>query len=471
VEGLGVGILAHRILAGEKAGDIGILPPNPARLIVDERQMKRWGIKSVPAGTEVRYHEPTLWEQHRVAVVATSLVLVLQFLLIAGLIVAQARQKRAEKELRSSEARFAGVFRGSPAAISIVSQANGRLLDVNPGWEKITGVSRADAIGRTPLEIGLGIGMAVGDDSSARFRQLLDSGKPLHDYEQVLRMPDGRTRWLSVSSVLVTLQDESYYIMVAKDVTEHREAEEARRQLAQTSRVALLGEITASIAHEVNQPLGAILSNTDAAIILMQPASPPLDDVRQILADIRRDNLRAGAVIERVRALVGHRETQHVPLDLNTVLLGTLKLVAHDARRRGVGLSHDLAGDLPLVHADAAQLEQVLLNLLLNAMDAMKDTPIASRQIILRSSRQGADAIEAVVEDRGHGIPPDQLGRIFDSFVTTKERGMGLGLALARSIAEAHGGNLYATNNPAGGATFHLVLPITLPVPDDGAPS
>ena len=464
-EGFGVGLLVRRLLAGEKAENIGFLPPNTPRVIVDERAMQRWNIKSVPPGTEIRYHVPTLWEAHRTAVIGTSLVLALQSLLIAGLVVARARRRRAEKELRFSEARFAGVFRGSPAAISIVRQSDGRILDVNPGWEKATGVSRTAAIGRTPLETG----MVIDGDADVRFRQFLDSGKLLHDYEQVIRTPDGRTRWLTLSTELITLHDEPCYVLVAKDVTEQREAEEARRQLAQTSRLALLGEITASIAHEINQPLGASLSNTDAAAILMRQASPPLDEVRQILADIRRDNLRASDAIHRVRALIGRREVRHVPVDLNTVLRDTLKLVAHDARRRGVTLHHELAGDLPVIHADAAQLEQVLLNLLLNAMDAMKDTPVAARLVTVRSSRKDDESVEAVVEDRGHGIPPDKLGRIFDSFYTTKEGGMGLGLALARSMAETHGGDLYATNNPSGGATFHLILPVNPPVSDDHA--
>ena len=464
-EGFGVGTLVRRILAGEKTEDIGILPPNPPRLIVDERQMKRWKIRSVPPGTEVRYHAPTLWEEHRTAVIVTSLVVALQSFLIAGLVVARARRRRAERELRSSEARFAGVFRGSPAALSIVRQSDGRILDVNPGWEKATGVSRAVAIGLTPLETG----MVIEGDAETRVRQFLASGKLLHDYEQVILTPDGHTRWLTLSTELITLQDEPCYVLVAKDVTEQREAEEARRQLAQASRLALLGEIAASIAHEINQPLGASLSNTDAATILMRQPHPPLDDVRQILADIRRDNLRASEVIHRVRALVGRQEVRQLPVDLNLVLQDTLKLVAHDARRRGVSLGHELATDLPVVQADVAQLEQVLLNLLLNAMDAMKDTPVAGRRVTVRSCRKDEGSVEAVVEDRGSGIPTDKLGRIFDSFYTTKESGMGLGLALARSIAEAHGGDLYATNLPSGGAAFHLVLPVNLPIPDDRA--
>ncbi|HEY5952955.1 MAG TPA: ATP-binding protein [Terrimicrobiaceae bacterium] len=463
-EGVVLGKLIRRVISGEKPESIGILPPNSTRLILDDRQVKRWGIKSPPAGAELRFHTPTLWEQHRALVIATIGVVALQGLMIAGLVVARTRQKRAEKELRLSEARFSGVFRGSPAAISIIRQSDGRIVDVNPGWEATTGVPRADAVGRTPIETG----MVIDGDAENRLRQFLESGKPLHDYEQVLQTPDGRTRWLSLSTELITLHDEPCYVVVAKDVTENREGEEALRQLAHTSRLAMLGEMTASIAHEVNQPLGAILSNTDAAEMLLEHAAPPLGEVRRILSDIRRDDIRASAVITRVRALVGRREVRRMPLDLNGVLLESLKLVTHDARRRGVSLIHELADDLPEIRADTVQVEQVLLNLLLNAMDAMKDTPVAFRRLVVRSFSKNGDSVEAIVEDSGHGIPPEKLGRIFDSFFTTKEGGMGLGLALARSIAEAHGGYLFAENNASTGATFHLILPVNFSSSNDG---
>ena len=155
-DGVVVGKLIRRVISGEKSESIGILPPNPTRLILDDRQVKRWGIKSVPAGAELRFHTPTLWEQHRALVIATISVVALQGLMIAGLVVARTRQKRAEKELRLSEARFSGVFRGSPAAISIIRQSDGRIVDVDPGWEATTGVPRAAAVDRTPIETGDG---------------------------------------------------------------------------------------------------------------------------------------------------------------------------------------------------------------------------------------------------------------------------------------------------------------------------
>lgn len=457
LEGFGVGQVVRRILSGETPESIGILPPNRPRYVFDHRQVERWGLDSrpLPAEAELRFRQPTLWEEHRGPVTAGVSVVAIQALLIVALLVARARRRRAERELRQSEERFASVFRGCPAAISIVRQSDGRLIDVNPAWEQFFEVSHAEALAHGPSEPGL----PAGPETDERFRHFLKSGKSLRHFEQAVRTRQGTTRWRRVSCELVPLGGEPCFVVMSENITEQREVEEARRSLAHTMRLATLGELTASIAHEVNQPLGAILSNADAAEMLLDSDAPPLAEVRQILADIRRDDLRASDVIQRVRSLVGRREVQRVPLDLNEVVDGVLRLVAHDAQRRGVAIVRDLAPGLPPVCGDRVQLEQIMLNLLLNAMDAMKDTPVATRQIALATMHPGAGTVLVRIRDSGHGIAPDRLPRIFDSFFTTKEDGMGLGLALARSIAESHGGRITAENNPAGGATFSLLIP------------
>jgi PAS domain S-box-containing protein len=460
-EGRELGEVIRRVLAGEKVAEIGVLPPSRTRLILDDRELRRWDIEEVPANAEVRFRQPPVWNYYRKEALMVGGVVVLQGLFISGLSLARRRQKRAEKGLRESEERFSGIFRDSPAPISIVRRADGRIVDVNPGWEEITGMPKDSAIGKTPLEAGM---VVRGDDAEEKFRMFLESGKPLKDYEQVHRMPDGTTRVLSLTTELTTLRGEPCYIILGKDVTEPRAIATAQEELAHTSRLAMLGEMTASIAHEINQPLGAILSNTDAAEMLLERDNPPLEEVKLILADIRHDNRRASSVIKRVRSLVGRRDVQRVPLDLNDLLLESTRLVSHDARRRGVAVVHELGEGLPLLHIDPVQVEQVVINLLLNAMDAMKGTPVATRRLVVRSSRWNENEVMAAVEDCGHGIPEDKLGRVFDSFFTTKQGGMGLGLALARSIAEAHGGRLFAENNASKGATFYLILPANFPL-------
>ena len=363
---------------------------------------------------------------------------------------------RAIAELRQSEERFAGVFRGSPVAIAIVRQADGRLVEVNPEWERFFEINREEATGKTPVDLGL-----VGSrESDRKFREMLDASEALRSFEQRVQLRNGATRWMSLSTELIQLSDEPCFIVMSRDITEQKEADESRRIIARSSRLALLGELTASIAHEVNQPLGAILSNAEAAEMLLARGEASLPEVRQILADIRRDDLRASEVITRVRALIGNRETRMEALDVNDLLESAMRLVAHDVQRRGVVVSRAYALNLPAISADRVQLEQVLLNLMLNAMDAIKGVSLADRRVILRSARRDPGAVEITVTDNGHGIAPDKLERLFDSFYTTKENGMGLGLSLVRSIAEAHAGRVTAENNAGGGATFRLILPI-----------
>jgi signal transduction histidine kinase len=218
-----------------------------------------------------------------------------------------------------------------------------------------------------------------------------------------------------------------------------------------------MGELTASIAHEINQPLGAILFNADAAELLLRADPGRVDEVRKILADIRKDDLRASEVVRRIRELLRTRALEREPLDLNEVASGVLDLLRADAARRGVALEVDLAPGLPAVPGDRVYLQQVLLNLFLNAMEAMAETPAPHRRLSVRTARN-ASGVEVSVTDAGPGVPPERLPRLFESFFTTKKDGMGLGLSIARSIVEAHGGRIWAETR-AEGATFRFTVP------------
>lgn len=366
-------------------------------------------------------------------------------------------QRATLEALRQSEERFSGVFRGSPTAISIIRQTDGHLLDVNPSWEKMYEIKRERAIGRTPVELG----MFDTPHADKRFKSFLKSAKPLLGFEQLTKTPSGASRWMNISTELVPIGGEPCFIVMSKNITEQHEVEETRKCLAQATRLATLGELAASIAHEVNQPLGAILGNAEAAEILLELPEPPISEVRQILSDIRRDDLRASETIKRVRALITTGECQMVPLDVNAALLGVTRLIAHDVRKRGVTVITQITPDLPEVSGDRIQIEQVLLNLMLNAMDASAGIPINRRTLTLSTSLKSDGWVEISVSDNGHGIPAAVLPRIFESFFSSKKNGMGLGLSLARSISEAHGGSISAENNSSGGAIFRLTLPIS----------
>jgi PAS domain S-box-containing protein len=382
-------------------------------------------------------------------------VLLLQSALIIGLLAARARQRKAENDKHLSESRFSKVFAASPVSISIIRQADGRIVDANPAWERTTGVARDQALGRTHLELGFGFE----DSGDQRYLEYLASGKALRDFEQRLRMPNGSCRLLSVSTELVNLHGEPCYISMAKDITDAQQAEEARQKLQQASRLGMLGELTASIAHEVNQPLGAILSNADAATMLMELPDPPLDEIREILSDIRRDDLRASEVIRQVRSMVAQGESRMAPLHPGELAQGVAAMVRHDCRRRSISLDCEIAEILPQVCGEKVRIEQVLLNLLLNAMDALKEVKQDQRHIRMAVALTDDGMVDISVSDSGPGIPPDLMERIFENFFSTKSDGMGLGLALSRSIAESHGGKLHARNIAGGGACFHFMLP------------
>jgi len=228
--------------------------------------------------------------------------------------------------------------------------------------------------------------------------------------------------------------------------------------LAHAARLATAGELTAAIAHEINQPLSAILSNAEAAELMLAAEPLPIEELRHILANIRADDLRAGEVIRRLRGLLGKHAPEMVSLDLNALVVEVLHLLAVEARRRGVELATEL-GEISLVHGDRVQLQQVLLNLILNGMDAMADIPPAQRWITVRTAANGNGGVKVAVSDAGHGIPADQLAHVFDSFTTTKSNGMGLGLSIARSIIEAHGGKIRAESNFGSGTTLRFTLP------------
>jgi PAS domain S-box-containing protein len=247
------------------------------------------------------------------------------------------------------------------------------------------------------------------------------------------------------------------------DITERKQAElearEQRMQLAHLTRVATLGELSGALAHELNQPLTAILSNAQACRHLLAREPVDVAEVREILDDIVQDDKRAGEVIRRLRALLEKGEAQLQPLDLNEVVRDVLVLAHADLINRNIAVDLRLAADPPQIRGDRVQLQQVLLNLIMNACDAMQATPPAERTIGLATSSDRDGWVRLAVSDSGHGILANVRDRIFEPFFSTKETGLGLGLAVCRSIVTAHGGRLEGDNNGVSGATFALLLP------------
>ena len=294
-------------------------------------------------------------------------------------------------------------------------------------------------------------------------RAVADQSDYAAEYRVVL--PDNTQRWVTARGrVFPDTHGKPVRMMGATiDITARKQAElevqQQRGELAHLSRVTMLGELSGSLAHELNQPLTAILSNAQAAQRFLAHDNADLNEVRDILADIVAEDKRAGEVIRRLRLLLKKGEVQHQPFDLNEAVREVLKLVRSDLVNQGVAVHTELAPALPAVNADRVQLQQVLLNLVMNACDAMAGGPAGDHKLIIRTGLAGNEGIRVSVADRGVGLAPDNLEKVFEPFFTTKVQGMGLGLSVCRTIITAHGGKLWAANNPERGATFHFTLP------------
>jgi PAS domain S-box-containing protein len=285
------------------------------------------------------------------------------------------------------------------------------------------------------------------------------------DYEHRLLMPDGQMKHVHVVAHLVKNASGSEELLGAlMDVTQAKKAQEdlhaAQAELAHASRVATLGEISASIAHEVNQPLAAIVANGQACLRFLNHESPDLNDVRGALQWVVKDGNRAAEVIQRVRTLVKKTDTQKVALDVNDAINDVVALLQRELAAHRVWLKLDLADDLPKVFADRVQLQQVVMNLIMNGAEAMQEVADRPRILTIRSSSEDGQQVAVAVKDCGLGLTAESQDRLFNAFFSTKPGGLGIGLSICRSIIEVHGGRLWASANPDHGATFQFALPL-----------
>jgi PAS domain S-box-containing protein len=274
----------------------------------------------------------------------------------------------------------------------------------------------------------------------------------------------GRKYWSSTYSPL-KLESERVdsALVLARDITDHMLASErlrvAQAELAHANRFATMGQLTASIAHEVNQPIGALVTNAHASLRLLRAKPPDLDSASQALDDIIKDGRRVSEVIDRIRALVKKQPTQTDVMGINEVVMETIALTRGEFLKNGVSLETDLAGDLPPIRGDRVQLQQVVMNLVMNAVEAMSNVEEGSRELRIGTGKEGEDAILLTVRDSGPMLKLESLDRFFEAFYSTKSSGMGIGLSICRSIVEAHGGRIWATGNADHGVTLHIVLP------------
>jgi PAS domain S-box-containing protein len=285
-----------------------------------------------------------------------------------------------------------------------------------------------------------------------------------YEFEHRVLHKDGSIRWFLTRGRLPRRSDGAalHVLGTYTEITDRKEAElqveRQRNELAHLSRFTMLGTLSGALAHELNQPLTAILSNAQAAQRFLAGDPANLNEVRDILKDIVEDDRRASEVIQRLYLLLRKGEPQHQLLDLNEVVQDVLRLVRSDLVSNRLTARSEFVPELPAIYGDRVQLQQVLLNLVMNACTAMAESAPAERSLLVRTALQGATVCVSI-QDQGTGIPPENLERIFEPFFTTRPEGLGFGLTICRMIIRAHGGRLWAGNNREGGASFHFTLP------------
>jgi PAS domain S-box-containing protein len=368
------------------------------------------------------------------------------------------------RDLEEREARIRRLLDANIVGIFIWN-LDGKIIEANEAFLKIVEYSRQDvAAGRvrwrdlTPAEWR--------DRDERAVAEVKATGTVQPSEKEYFRKDGSRVPVLVGAAMFEGSRNEGVAFVL--DLSKQKRAEEAFQKaqtaLAHVARVATMGELTASIAHEINQPLGAIANNAQAGLRFLATGSENLQDVKEALSDILKGAERLNGIIVRMRALAKKAPPEMVQLNFKDVVADVLTCIHHELTRRHVEIEFDLSRELPPVLADRVQLQQVLLNLVMNGVEAMNEVPEGSRKIWVRAkpyAHNGSSAVLVSVQDSGSGLKQVDVDRLFEAFYTTKSQGLGMGLAISRSIVEAHGGRLWLASTGGPGATFQFVLPAT----------
>ncbi len=461
--GADTGRLALEVLAGEHGDSPPVRIAATPAFIVDDRQLRRWGLDEsrLPAETIVRFREPSLWSQYRALILGAVAFMVFQTMLIVVLVL-RARERRAEHALQETEERYRNVVEAQTDLICRYLPDT-TLTFVNDAYCRYFERTREELVGKKFVNL---IPEAERGAALQHIQSLLANPRTEANTHRVQKS-DGSVGWQQwIDHVIVDATNKGQVEIqgIGRDVTQLRLAEndarQQREQLTHLTRVAILGELSGAMAHELNQPLTAILSNAQAAERLLAGGSTDVTELREILKDIVADDIRAGEVISRLRALLKRGARNVEPLRLDDVVREALALAHSQLLERHVTVIEDQERDLPPVLGDRVQIQQVLLNVIVNASEALSANEPMDRALSVSTARADG-GVRVVVADNGPGLAPDVIDRLFEPFVTTKTNGLGLGLSICRSIVGAHGGRLIARNSQYRGAIFEIVLPLT----------
>jgi PAS domain S-box-containing protein len=372
-----------------------------------------------------------------------------------------AERKRAEEALRASESRFRLFVDHAGDALFIQDIRGGTIVDVNRQACQSLGYTREELIGKTPSAFRF-------DSDRADLESIADRvalGETVIDTHWH-RRKDGSQFPVEVHTTSFFHGGRSFLLKVARDISDRVRAEAQREKLRQLeadlthlNRVSMMGELTASIAHEVNQPLVGVVSNASACLRWLAAEAPNLDEARESARRIVRDGKRAAEVIARTRAMTKKATVATEELDLNVIIRQVLALVGDQAKRNNVMIRTQFANELFPVPGDRVQLQQVVMNLVMNGMESMSSIADRARELVIATRNVHGDQVQVSVEDSGAGVDPDAIPKIFDPFYTTKPGGMGMGLSISNSIIKSHGGRLWAVAKDGPGTVFHFTLP------------
>jgi C4-dicarboxylate-specific signal transduction histidine kinase len=453
------GQFADKLLRGAEPGSIVVPSSTPTELHLDWRQVRRWAIPedAIPANAVFHFREPTLWEQHRTLVLATIAVILLQAALIAALLLERQRRRRTALALDESEKRMMLVSTAAGLSAWIWDLGNEKGGETEPRHPE-----GEPAVLTTDFATAMSAVVSADRDRvELAVRQALSTGQEF-DMEYPVLQADGAVRW-KASRGRAAPGGVRRLRGITFDINERKLAEaqaaKDRTALRHMTRVSLLGQLSASIAHQLYQPLAAALSNAEAAQEMLSHRHVDLVELKAICDDIVAEEHRAADVVAGIRALFRKSELQLKPIDINALVDETLHLIRTDLVMRHVTTLTELAPSLPVIDGDRVQLQQVLLNLILNAADAMNETEAVRKMVTIRTDLVGSE-VRVQVIDCGPGIAETDLKNVFDAFWTTKPDGVGIGLAVCQSIVATHRGNLAVSNNLGQGATFSATFPV-----------
>jgi C4-dicarboxylate-specific signal transduction histidine kinase len=471
-EAMYLGRLAVRVLRTPPGTRLPPVEPAESRFFADWRTLRRFNLdeRRLPPGTEVRFRVPSQWERYRRVILTTLCIIGAQAVLIGALLVERRARRRAQQALRKQseyERMMADVatdaVRHAPedapraledalARVGAYARADAAVL-VQFADGTLRPESRVSWMRRQGSRSNNGA-QGIGTDAFRLKLPLVVAGTSVGTLE-LYRTDRGRAWSTELTARLVAVTE-----VIAGAIARSRAAAatgEAQRQVAHLGRVAIVGELGSTISHELRQPLTAIRVNAELGMKLLDKSSPDIDEARQVMEDVVADSARASATIEEIRLMLRMQSTATTALDINAVSERAITLLRNDAATRGVRLDLALAPGLPRVRGNPVELQQAILNLALNAFDAVASAGPPRNVVIGTTAANGG--VELYVHDTGPGLSAEVRARLFDPFFTTKEHGLGMGLPIARTLVEQQGGSVVAENNANGGAIFRIILP------------